>query len=81
MLASDEPAVSAIACAEVASGISITLAQYADGWGFYDWQQKDTPLQQQPNASDTSRRFDTSDEALRFFRNAYGWKLEGSGRD
>ena len=67
------------AAAALIDGVSITLIQDDNGWGFCRWTLTDSrPIAVRPTDAHRALRFWTVPEALRFFRVMYGDQLRAS---
>lgn len=88
--------IDAIACGAVTDRVSVTVAHYADGWGFHGWSSADGEAiaAARFNAADLACRFSTPRQAIAHCRAVYhrrlmivpepaalpDWELERLGR-
>jgi hypothetical protein len=50
--------LSGVACGSIATGVSISVGHYSDGWGFLSWMKwEGWAVLKPPNAEDVARRF------------------------
>lgn len=69
----DGQRATAVACALIAPDLSLTVARFADGWGFQNWYTAmEAPIAQSPAPDDVARRFDSETAVIEHFRVTYG---------
>ena len=69
--------IKSTAAASLVEGVSITVVQDDDGWGFHRWSTcNDGVLVLQPIDAHRTLRFSTPGRAVLFFRETYGRRLK-----
>lgn len=69
--------IDAVACAAITDEVSVTIAHYEDGWGFFSWSSAfgESLTVAHLNADDLARRFATPREAIDHCRAVYDQRL------
>jgi hypothetical protein len=71
-----------VAAARLSRNASILLIRYDDGWAFHGWtSMRLEPIRLHPEAAHLALRFPTLDEAVAFFREMYGERLDAGSSD